>query len=449
MNKVDSTQWFSVKRIWQIALPIIIGSLAQDIITVVDTAFIGRLGEIPLGAAAIGGMFYLAIVMLGWGFGLGIQILISRRLGENKLHEINSIFMHALYLLLLLAGLTFLLVRLFAFQGLLSVLQSESIALESIRFLNIRVFGIFAAFVNLNFRAFYIGTHHTRIISFTTLLMAIVNIALDYVLIFGKLNFPTMGIEGAALASVISEYTAMVVFVFFTLADKKNRKFQLFQLVYPSWNKIKRIFTIALPTMLQNFISFATWFVFFLFVERMGEFPLAVSNIIRSIYIVMLVPIFGFASATNTLVSYAMGRGEIKQIKTIVMRSVLLAVFGIAVLVLFAGLMPEKIIGIYTKDASLIAGSVPVLYTIMMASFAIAFGFVLFQAVSGTGKTQIALYIEITVLAFYLFGVYTISGNPNAKINTVWLVEVIYGLGLGLLSIVYLKWGRWRTENII
>lgn len=449
MEHTQKTNWYSIKNIWHIAFPIILGSLAQDIITVVDTAFVGRLGEIQLGAAAIGGMFYLTLVMLGWGFGLGVQIMVARRYGQGKLPEINAILNHAFVFLMVFAVSIFIIVKLFAFDTLHQTLQSEAIAGESIRFLEFRMYGIFAAFTNTLFRAFYIGTANTKVIGITTAIMAVVNIILDYLLIFGIGIFPNMGIQGAALASVIAEYTALLFFILYTRKSKKLQIFGLFSWVPIKKEQLRAVFSISFPTMLQNFISFAVWFVFFMFVERMGELPLAISNIIRSIYIVLLVPIFGFASATNTLVSYAIGRGELNRINTVILKSMGLAMAGISIVVGALAFIPEKIISIYTNIDEVIIQTVPVFYTVMVATFTLAFGFILFQAVSGTGKTKVALFIEMIVLTVYLGVIYWITGTPGAKISTVWMVEILYGLGLGLLSLAYLKWGSWKKSTTI
>lgn len=449
MENTHKTNWYSLKNIWHIAFPIILGSLAQDIITVVDTAFVGRLGEVQLGAAAIGGMFYLTLVMLGWGFGLGVQIMVARRYGQNKLTEINAILNHAFVFLMVFAVSIFVFVKLFAFDTLHQTLQSDAIAGESIRFLEYRMYGIFAAFANTLFRVFYIGTANTKVIGFTTAIMAVVNIILDYLLIFGIGIFPDMGIQGAALASVIAEYTALLFFVLYTRKSKKLQVFGLFIRVPIKKEQLRAVFSISFPTMLQNFISFAVWFVFFMFVERMGELPLAISNIIRSIYIVLLVPIFGFAAATNTLVSYAIGRGELKRINTVILKSMGLTMAAISMVVASLVFIPEKVISIYTNIDEVIIQTVPVFYTVMIATFALAFGFILFQAVSGTGKTKVALVIEMIVLTVYLGVIYWITGSPGAKISTVWMVEILYGLGLGILSLAYLKWGNWKKSAII
>ena len=83
------------REIWKIAYPIILGSVVQNIISVTDTAFLGRVGEVELGASAIGGVFYLTLIMLGFGFSIGTQIIVARRLGENKHSEIGKIVEHS------------------------------------------------------------------------------------------------------------------------------------------------------------------------------------------------------------------------------------------------------------------------------------------------------------------------------------------------------------------
>ncbi|OFX46041.1 MAG: hypothetical protein A2W97_03970 [Bacteroidetes bacterium GWE2_40_63] len=430
---------YSYKNIWRIAYPIIIGNLAQDLLTVVDTAFVGQLGEIPLAAAAIGSIFYLAIVMLGWGFALGVQILIARKLGEGNLKDIQKIVNHSFLVLLLLTSSIFIALHFYSHQLFGSMLQSADVTRESLKFLDIRIYGIFAAFMNMNFRAFYIGIAKTKIISITTVIMALVNFVLDYFLIFGKGPFPNMGIEGAALASVIAEFVALFIFIYYTGQNAESKK--LIGVGKPSFEVplFKTIFRISTPTMLQHFVSFSAWFIFFLFVEKMGETPLAISNIIRSIYLLILVPIFGFASATNTLVSYSIGKGESTWMVPIIKKALGLSFVFIGVLASITLLFSTEILHLYTSDDIIIEKALPALYVILAASFTLAFGIILFQAVAGTGRTNISLVIEIVVICFYLSGVYALTHFGNTRIEVVWLLEFLYGLGLGITSILYLK----------
>ena len=90
---------FSYKQIWIIAYPILISLLMEHMINVTDTAFLGHVGEVELGASALAGVLYMAIYMLGFGFSIGVQILIARRNGEQKYSEIGGVFMQGAFFL--------------------------------------------------------------------------------------------------------------------------------------------------------------------------------------------------------------------------------------------------------------------------------------------------------------------------------------------------------------
>ena len=295
------------RNIWDISYPIIISLVAQNLINVIDTAFLGRVGEVELGASAIAGLFYISLFMLGFGFGTGAQILMARRNGESNYHDIGKIFNNSIYFLLALGLALFFIIKIFSPVFLKSFISSPAIYAATHEFLRFRIYGIFFAFMNVIFRAFYISITKTRMLTFAAVLMAAVNIILDYLLIFGNWGFPKMGIAGAGLASSIAEGSAALFFLFLTLRTVDIRKYGLFKRGKPDLAVVGKTLEISVYVMMQNFASLGGWFVFFMIVEHMGERTLAISNIIRSIYMVMMIPIWGFSSAVNTLVSNSLG----------------------------------------------------------------------------------------------------------------------------------------------
>jgi len=278
--------------------------------------------------------------------------------------------------------------------------------------------------------------------------MAIVNVGLDFVLVFGKLGFPAMGIRGAALASLIAEISALAFFIIYTQLYYKPKKYQLFYFKQVDIDLFKRIFKVATPTMLQNFISFFGWFIFFLFVENLGERPLAVSNIIRSLYVLLMIPIMGFASAANTLVSFVIGRKQIELVMPVIRRIIVLCASGVSVLVLAGLFFPESLISIYTNDIELIKACVPSYYVISGAAILIGIGFILFNGVSGTGRTDVSLFMEIIIISIYLALTWFLANMQNVQIHQVWAVEYLYAISLSVLSFIYLKTGRWKKAEI-
>jgi MATE family, multidrug efflux pump len=436
------------KEIWKIAYPIILGSVVQNIISVTDTAFLGRVGETELGAAAIGGVFYLTLVMLGFGFSIGTQIIIARRNGEKRYKEIGISIEHSHYFLIVLS-----IVLITTMKGIMpfifsKVLESDEIRHATQEYLNYRIIGLFFACINFGFRAFYIGIAKTKVITYTTVFMAITNVFLDYALIFGNFGFQKYGIAGAAIASVIAEIFACIYFIFYTLKYVDFKFYGLFTFHKFNFDLFKSILTVSLPMMLQNFISFTGWFFFFLFVEKMGEHSLAISNVIRSIYVVMLIPIWGFTSATNTLVSYVIGRERKNEVIPVIIKILKLCIPLVMIIVLINIIIPDKVLSIYTNNIVLIQDSLPSLYVVSIAAIFLTMGFVLFNGVSGTGMTKISFLIELAVIALYIFGTYLLVNIHNPRIEFVWLIEIFYGIIIGLFSWFYLRFGKWQDKKL-
>ena len=115
------------QTIWNIAYPIILGSLAQTLITLTDTAFLGRVSEVALGASAMAGIYYYVFSTLAWGFSIGIQIIVARRLGEGKLNRIGVVFEHGLCFVFLLSMTLFLIQRYYSDVLLGASIQSPNI----------------------------------------------------------------------------------------------------------------------------------------------------------------------------------------------------------------------------------------------------------------------------------------------------------------------------------
>lgn len=436
------------KEIWKIAYPIILGSIVQNIISVTDTAFLGRVGEVELGAAAIGGIFYLTLIMLCFGFSIGTQIIVARRLGENKPKDIGIVVEHSLYFLIALSISIILIMRFNTSIILSKVIESSNVEIAASKYLNYRIYGLLFAGINFGFRAFYIGIAKTKVITWTTVVMALTNVFLDYSLIFGNFGFPELGIEGAAIASVIAEMVACIFFIVYTLKFVDYRFYNLFGFAKFRWGILKRSLTVGLPMMMQNFLSLTGWFFFFLFVEKMGERELATSNIIRSVYVVLLIPIMGFVSASNTLVSFVIGQKRQDEVLSLIFKIVKLCISGVLFLVLINLLIPEYVLSIYTNDKNLIAHALPSLYVVSVSSIFLTAGFVLFSGVSGTGMTKVSFVIETIVIIFYVALAYFLTNMNNTRIEIVWTTEFFYSILIGTLSLLYLKFGKWQNKEI-
>ena len=438
----------SNKYIWEISYPIILGMLAQNVINVTDTAFLGRVGEVELGASAIGGLFYVVIFMLGLGFGTGAQILMARRNGEKNYAEIGSIMDHSLYFLVVMALFIMLIIQFIAPTVLNTMIKSPAVYAKTIEFLHFRIIGLVFAFIIVIFRSFYVAITRTLWITLTAVIMASVNFVLSYVLIFGKLGLPAMGISGAGLSSTIAEAVAAIVFIIITIRQKDLKQYGLFKFHKPQLSIISKTLSISVFVMLQYFISLSAWFFFFLIVEKLGERPLAISNIVRAAYMMFMIPSIGFSITANTLVSNAIGAGKKDQVIPIIRKITRISVWVTLCIVMISVPLARPIIRVFTANPDLVNNTLASFYVLMGVMIFYSITNVIFNGVSGTANTQIALLFEAITLVFYLTTAYILAVRLRLPVALVWLSELAYFIVLGILSVFYLRYGNWRDKKI-
>lgn len=439
---------YTNKHILKISAPIFLSLLAQNVIQVVDTAFLGRVGEVELGASALAGIIYIAVYTLAFGFSMGSQILIGRRNGEKQFTKIGDIVIQGIIFLLIPSILIIPAMSFASRHWLTALFHSESISIAVINYLDYRIYGIVFASVNVMFRAFYIGIARTKILTLNALVMTVVNIVFDYGLIFGNFGLPEMGIGGAALASVIAEFSSMIFFIIYTYKKIDLEKYGFKRLNF-QWSVVKPVLNISVFMMIQYFLSIATWMLFFVFIENsLGERSLAVSNIVRSFYTILTIPSNAVASTTNTLVSNLIGAGHKNDVLNLVKRVSLMSIGVISVIIILCGIFPETLIRIYTDDASLIQDTVAPFLVLLSALPIYSIGSVIFNAVSGTGNTRSALMFELITLAFYLTYIWYIIIHLQSSVALAWTSEHVYWLFLMILGVIYLRSGKWKKKEI-
>lgn len=424
-----------------------LGNMAQTIINFTDTAFLGHLGVVALGASMLAGLFYFVLTTVASGFAIGIQIIVARRFGERNFGRIGVIFQHGSLFVLLLGLILFSILYFFSDTLLLWLIDSPNIYDASIEYIKYRRYGIAFVCFNFLYRALYVGISNTKVITYSTIIMAVVNILLDYCLIFGNLGLPQMGISGAAVASFCAEVSAFAFFTVYSYVTMRKKEFGMFKVHKPESELMGRILKISTPTMVQKLFSFSVWFIFFVLIEKMGEIATGISSVTRSVYMILITPCFAFATTTNTLVSRIIGEGETGQVfPTInkVLKNCLLCTIPIVMLV---AIFPVQIAGIYTDDLNFAHLVVPAIVVICGGTIFQCIGNAYFEAVSGTGNTTAALYLETIVLVFYILFIMAMT-RLTTRVELVWTAEILYGLLLGILCSLYMKFASWHKKRI-
>jgi len=439
---------YTNKEIWRVTYPIFLGLLAQNVINVTDTAFLGRVGEVALGAAAMGGLLYICVYTIAFGFSVGSQILIARRNGEGNYRAVGPVMWQGTAFSFGMAVCLLILMYFSAAPLIRLLITSDSIYGATYEFFTWRIWGFLFAFVNVMFRGLYIGITRTKVLTMNAVVMALVNVVLDYALVFGELGLPEMGVRGAALASVIAEASSLLFFLLYTYYKVDLKKYGLNRFGQFDLSMVLRILRISCFTMVQYFLAMAIWFVFFMALERLGQRQLAVANIVRSVYVVLLIPVQALSTTANTLVSNLIGAGGSSGVVTLLHKISRMSFLIMVVCVGLCVASPGSILSVYTNEEALVVESVSALYVVCGAMLIASLANVYFNGISGTGNTQAALVLEVFVQVFYALYIIVVGMVIQAPVDVCFTTEVIYYVLMLGSSLIYLKKAKWQNKKI-
>lgn len=431
-----------------------IGMFVQSFVMITDATFISSLGTLEYDAVGNAGVLYLAIIMCIQGIADTGQIIIARRIGEKNETDVGRTLRHLVFILISIALLLFICFSLFTESFLSSTVANSSISTLMNDFLEYRKFGILFEAVRIAIVAYFIGIGQTRIIIYATLILAIGNIFLDYTLIFGHFGFPKLGVKGAAIASSTAELLALAFLLIYMLYDKRSKIYRVFEKFKFDKEILLKFYYLSPPLMVQGIIAHGSWYVFFSMIESLGPAKLETSHVIRNLYFIAFIPLYGIGATTKTFVSELIGARQSHLVKPFLKKAIILNFLLLVGLLHGIILYPETIISTINKNPFLISDSQ--IYTEICTLFILVFGSMLlfgiisplFNAVSGTGNTKVSMFIEISSIVIYLSCSYLFVYFFKFNLFGVWSVEYIYFGSLGVFSLLYLKFAHWHKKII-
>ncbi len=436
------------KQIIRLAVPISLAILIPQLNFFTNTVFIGRLGERELGVNGITGVFYLILSMIGYGLCSGIQIQMARRAGEGDKKGLahllaNGAMLSAAFSLGLMLITLWMVPLLFGF----GLHDNDNFAM-SVNFIYIRVWGLPFLVLTQLINSFFISVSRSRMIIYGSLVATAVNIALDYMLIFGHGGFTAMGFKGAAYASVISEVAGCLVMVCVFFYNKLHVEYPMSSYLHFDINLSKRSLAVAAPLIVQFMFSIGGWLVFFFFIEHLGGQSLAASQVLRNIFGIVSVGTWALATTCNTMVSNLIGQRRQDEVKRIIWKIGKLSLSYSVILCVLMLVFAEQFLSVYTDDKALILFSIPSLRIIVVAMLIMSLSTVAFNGVVGTGNTLVNLTMEVTCVGLYLVYCYFIIMKWQSPLYLCWGSEFVYWSSLLIGSVGYLWSGRWKGKEI-
>lgn len=428
---------YTYKQIWLINYPVMMSIGMEQLINLTDAIFLGHVGTTELGASAIAGIYYMALYMLGFGFSIGLQVVIARRNGEQNYKATGQTFFQGLFFLVALSVTLFFLSNRYAPLLLEKLVSSDEVCQTIVRYLHWRNWGLLLTFPALALRAFFVGITHTRILTASALTAAFLNVLLNYLLIFGVGTIPPLGIAGAAIASSLSEGGALIVLLGYAGSRIDKRRYGFHPCFKPK--QLAEVFNLSVWSMLHAFISIAPWLLFFIAIENLGKSQLAIANIIRSISTLFFVVVQSFASTTGSLVSNLLGAGHAEEVLPL-SRKILRMSYIIGIpLILLTFMLARPLLGIYTSDSTLIRDAFFPL-SVMLVNYLWAVpAYIYMNTVTGIGNTRLAFLFQGITIVIYLIYLYYIGKYLKVPLAIYWTAEHLFAISLFLLSYLWLK----------
>lgn len=431
------------------SVPMMASMIVQALYNIVDSIFVSRisdpaianLGEQMLGAVSLAFPLQMLMIAVGGGTMVGVNALLSKRLGEKNFEDANRIANNGIFLSLC-SMVLFVLAGIFFAPAFINMQTDNAvIAKGAIDYLQIVLCGSVGLFGQFIFERLMQSTGKTVLSMITQGIGAITNIILDPIFIFGvpALGIPKMGIAGAAVATIAGQIIAAIVG--FILNVKYNREITVNPLKYrPSLKTIGAIYKIGVPSIIMQSIGSVMnvgMNTILLGFEAIGETAVSVFGAYFKLQSFIFMPVFGLNNGIVPIISYNYGAGKrermMKTIKVGCIWAVSIMLVGIVVM----QTLPEALLGLFDASEQMIEIGVPALRSISLsfifAGFCITVGSV-FQALgNGVYSMIISVARQLCVLlpaAFLL--------SLTGKLNLVWLAFPIAEMSSVLLSTFFL-----------
>ena len=415
------------KSIWAIALPIMGGMMSQNILNLVDIGMVGHLGDSALAATGIGSFTnYLAISFI-IGLSAGVQALAARRLGEGR-HDETAIPLNGGLILSLLIGLPLCAVLYMAIPSAYGFLSDDpAVVAQGVPYLQVRILSMVAVGMNFSFRGYWSAIHMTGIYLRTLLIMHTINIFLNWVLIFGNLGAPEMGVVGAGLATTISLYIGTGLYFFFALRHARDKGF-LHRI--PSRSTLGQQFRLSLPSSLQQLFFAAGLVTLIWIISQIGTAEVAAVNVLMTFHLTAILPAFGISLAATTLVGNALGRGDTEDAVMWGWNTAAISLVYGLILSVFLIPFADPLLGVFlTNPETRQLAYLPMILWALSIGFDTA-GMVLMNAMIGAGDTRRSMWISVIAQwGFFLPFAFIAGPVLGFGLVGVWIVNGLYRSG--------------------
>jgi MATE family multidrug resistance protein len=437
-----------VREVALLAYPVVLQTLSDTLMQVVDTAIVGRLGVAQLGGVGFGGIWLWTLLCGFVGTATGVQTFVAQAFGATRYRECGPWIWQAIYALLPISILWFVLLA-FTFGHLMSLFgPSAQLSGFATSYAQARLFGAPAIVVNIILTSFLRGLGDTRTPLVATVIANVVNVAATWALVFGTLGLPAFGVAGAGIGTALANWTYLAILSIVVLRPWMVTKHGTSP-VAPNRRQMRRFATTSIPIGGQWVLDMASFAVFSTIIARMGDAAMAASQALIQLLALSFMQAYGISIASGALVGRYIGARDLSSAERS-HRSAMRLGFMLAgvVAVLFLSL-PETLLAVFTTDSEVIALGRPLLLVGALFQLIDAVGIIAGGSLRGAGDTRWPFIVQ-TSLAWLLRlpVVYLAAVVLQGGVTGAWIGEMSYVAVLGAVWLWRFRAGAWKTIRI-
>lgn len=424
-NKMGS---MNIKRlILTMSAPIVVSMMVQSLYNVVDSIFVAQISEEAITAVSMAFPFQQLMMSVGIGTAIGVNSLLARNLGAKQFSQVNKIANNGL-LLAFLSFIAFFMMGLLLSDKLITIqTDNQEIISHGPVYLRICLMGSLGIFTHLMFERLLQATGKTMYTMIAQISGALMNIILDPIMIFGWFGMPAMGLAGAALATVISQYIGALVVAYLCIRKEKDIDIG-FRYMKPDFKIIRDIYAVGIPSIIMISISSVTIFSMNQILAKFSITAVALLGIYFKLQSFIFMPVFGLNNGIIPIVGYNYGAGNKERMRETIFLGMRYAVTIMLIGTLIMMVFPDKLLGMFNaSDQMMDIGRVA--FRIICISFPFAaisiISIGVFQAIGkGTLSMIISIIRQLVVLVplAYLF---SLTGNLSMVWWSVIIAELV------------------------
>ncbi|MEX2205679.1 MAG: MATE family efflux transporter [Myxococcota bacterium] len=437
-----------VGEVAYLAFPIVVQTISETIMQLIDSAMVGRLGATELGAIGFSGIWIWTLFVPFTGTGQGVQAFVSRHDGAGEPELCGPWIWQALWLLVPAMTLWMFAVALLFPPLIAAIGPSPELEAAAVQYGYARLPGGPAVVANFVLMSFFRGIGDTRTPLFAALGGIVVNVALAYALIFGEFGLPQIGVAGAGFAMSAGSWTILGLLGAAAFRRSMRRRYNTSP-CRPEREATGRFLRTSAPIGGQWLLDMATFAIFGSVIARMGDVSMAASQAMLQLLSVSFMQAFAIALSSGTLVGRYIGARDLEASERSY-RSAQALALGLAALVtiLFVA-VPEALLSIFTTDPGVLELARPLLMLGAFFQVIDAVGIVAGGSLRGAGDTRWPFAVQATLAwalrlpAVYVFAIWLEGGVFGA-----WIGELVYVFVLSLAFVMRFRAGHWRTVRI-